>query len=700
MKEPLFDYKRTVILVYPCFKKAPGIKWTYILIGLFLIGSNGCRSCRETERRTDAYRTNETEQKVAQKEHDKNPGLVRSFNNPYLLNPWTSDIEFLEDESNIIIVQNNRIVIWDWKKKEIVEERSLDFSVRRHAISEDRSKYFLSSQNKPFKILAYNTKDLSEICSLEVGEQVQYMDFNDKERKLLIVTTEGVGIWDLENKQFKKLLEQKRWSMGKWMSSDYIYLADSDLAIYGLKNKKLTTPYTTAMYINSFLVEKDKNRIIIGGHTDSRAELPQHLDVWSVNKKKRIKTVETPECTISDLYKLNSNSYLAFCNTGIGRILKYNQDLQLEQTILEEYSDSALSKSKKYLAVSNVGIKVFELPSLKMVTNKNMLYGHVKEVKFLKGGDWIAGSDENMTMVWDVKTGNLVKRYDSGGRNCLLKDNRIMTLDEEEEKFIVSNNEGKRIETISIPLLHTGFFHLNCRKKFFLGSVLGKRGRAHNKAILRYLDKEEEGKIIDTKGLATDDYPSFNQVYTSDHGGNWIMILNEEGLVIGKWNTKTLDKAEKYKRLEGRTFGDRGLSVSRNGQIVLVYGNEKIYVINAESLEVLQKLRTNKKIAIAALDNNGTRFAMSEEYGKEIVVWNKNKMRVVNRFSYENASVTALEFGPNDRYLAAGYGNSEVILWDLGVKAGKERKEAKRQDGGVKNNERLQIAIDRKKETD
>ena len=677
------------------------IGMTCISMVFYILLLLGCTSCPRKKDSPAAYRTNETTPNGEISQDYSHYGLVRSFNDSSLQNPWGGHIEFLEDESKIIFVQTNRLAIWDWKEEEVIKERPLDFLARKHTISDDRKTYFLSSHSEPFKVTAYSTEDLLERASLETKAEVVSMDFNKEEQKLLVVTTTGADIWYINEGKTVRVLEKKYLSIGRWANNKQIYLnRGSDIVLFSLNKNRIAAVYSLALHPTDFVVEEDKKRIVFCGPTDTRDELPQHMDIWSLRSKKNIRIVDTLGFSIQTLYKIDANRFLGLSKGNYGRIFLYSEEFELENSIFEWFYQSALSPSKRYLAVSNVGIKVFELPNLKMVTNKNRIYGHVEELKFLKGADLLAGSDEKMTMVWDVKTGRLVKRYDSGGINCLLSNDTILSYDKSNKIFVVEDDAGNRIKEINTPSLYNYHWHLNCRNNFVLGSVVGKRGRADNKAILRYLDEEEEGNIIETKVLSTDDNPVFNQVYISDPKGEWIMVLDRNGVVLGKWDTRELEKVEKLQRLEGRSYGARGLSVSRNGQIVLVYGREKLYVVDAESLEVLHNLRINKDIAIAALDNRGTLIALSERYSRELIVWNTKEMKVVNRFNYEKASVTALEFCPNGKYLAAGYGNSEVILWDLAAKADPNTKTEKSHDGAVEKKEQLLITIDSKEETD
>jgi WD40 repeat protein len=597
-------------------------------------------------------------------------GFVRAFNGDALRDlRGIRDIEFLRDEQELIgIAGDSDLCVWDWRREKKLRMRKLSFPCKGGDVDRERNLYFVASKKAPYRLLAVNTKDLSISSAIELPGMVTDLEYDEVRSELLIVHDRGVDIWNDATKKKRSLIVDWAGYGGSWGEGGTVALAGNGVELWDVDEKKHLG--TIAPDLQPFDVAFLKNgmRLFVCGRPLQRSGAEDHLEVWSIKPQRKER--EVPNCGIGvDLVVAGqAGIILQRSEDGLCVVDRVGEVVR-KMSSLPSLAGMTISASEDFFAVSGKGIAVFNLGEITIATRRDRLYHSVIDLWIGADGEKVWASDRAATVVWDLNSGVVKKKYPSGGRFCVTIEEELLTLSGSTVNFYDASGLRKFVKTVITA--DPSRLEVSCSQRSVVGMLSPEP--ADTEVHVRQLGKNSKKRVLEMGNLVQK--RDGEHVVLVDPSGKWLLVWNLEEGRVGRWNFKSLSDGPRVVR-KTRKVTHLEKAASRDGRVVVVAYGKQIDVMNPLTLDVRERLKTNGDCVttpVIALGPNGKKVAVAD--CGSIMIWNTVQREMTNRYRYvEGGTATSLAFGPHGKYLAAGYGNSEVILWDLAKKLVSEQR--------------------------
>lgn len=107
------------------------------------------------------------------------------------------------------------------------------------------------------------------------------------------------------------------------------------------------------------------------------------------------------------------------------------------------------------------------------------------------------------------------------------------------------------------------------------------------------------------------------------------------------------------------------ISVSRDGDIIAVFKNRSIEIIETKTKFVLGVLNGHTDIVLTVTFYHNRKFLASGGNDGNVIIWDVTKLEQYHRFCGIQCSVTALSFSGDGKFLASGTHSGFLHVWDL-----------------------------------
>lgn len=244
-----------------------------------------------------------------------------------------------------------------------------------------------------------------------------------------------------------------------------------------------------------------------------------------------------------------------------------------------------------------------------------ILEGHtafVSSVDISTDGNYVvSGSSDFSIILWDARTGALIRRFEAGHRG----DVQSVAFSPDNTRVV---STGLDFQTI-IWDVATG-------------------------TIIRSLAGHQD--------IAT------SAAFSPD--GRMILSGSKDTLLI-LWDAET---GQEIRRLEGHTSRIRNIAFTPDGTRVLTAAREA-FVWDLATGQIIHRLELPTAIRAMALTPDG-KMAVSGATDGSLTVWNIETGEILNQFA-QNLEIDALEFFPDGQTFVLGAETGEVELWEIGA---------------------------------
>jgi len=108
----------------------------------------------------------------------------------------------------------------------------------------------------------------------------------------------------------------------------------------------------------------------------------------------------------------------------------------------------------------------------------------------------------------------------------------------------------------------------------------------------------------------------------------------------------------------------RKISFSPDGKILAIASTNAIQFYDSEKYQIIHKIELNADFIDMAYSADGKKLAIAT-LNDFIYFWEGNEISQGPRTNATNNWVTKIVFSPNNLFLAIGYSDGEIILWDI-----------------------------------
>ena len=306
-------------------------------------------------------------------------------------------------------------------------------------------------QNKQWSVLAWNVEDLIEasqqdLLNKNVKEVVQPIElkehynrisaiaFAGEDNRLVTCDSRGRAIlWDLEK---KKLIWSKRPHQSRLTDCHFspdgntIYLASTDRTISSIDattgEEETASILKHPSGVSSMEVSPDGKRLVSVCSLETDFLNPgSQIIVWDLVSNKRLRNIDLKNYAVNDLHFTPSGeSAIIVCNDNTVRVLDLNDSGSNEltmETILDFEKLGGLVWSAKFtpdgnsiLTVGGSEAKIWDAKNHREELSFSP-HGAVAAADFSADGKHIVtGSWDNSAKIWDIKSGQAVKKLIGG----------------------------------------------------------------------------------------------------------------------------------------------------------------------------------------------------------------------------------------------------------------------------------------------
>ena len=321
------------------------------------------------------------------------------------------------------------------------------------AIEIDQSSVAIQQQQKQWSVLVWKTEDLLQAAQEEVSSfqlrdrlkpivlnghfnRVTALAFSPNENRLLSCDFQGRSIlWDLKT-------ELPIWSQRHHQRSitDCAFSPDGNSAFVSSADRTISrlnvtdgTEQTDSIFkhpsgVNSLKISPDGKNLVSVCLLESDLLNPGSLlTVWDLSTGQKIKQIESPQFALNDIHFTPSgDSLIAVCNDNAVRVVDLRAEASsksLGEPILDfakfgglVWSASFTEDGHSILTVGGSEAHIWDW----VTRRKEMTFsphGAVAAADFSSDGEFIVtGSWDNSAKIWNIKTGQAVKKL-IGGHN-------------------------------------------------------------------------------------------------------------------------------------------------------------------------------------------------------------------------------------------------------------------------------------------
>ena len=309
---------------------------------------------------------------------------------------------------------------------------------------------------------------------------------------------------------------------------------------------------------------------------------------------------------------------------------------------------------------SDASIKIWNLQTNKLVRTLKKHISSVNTVIFESNSKSIIScSNDNTIIIWNFDTGSIVQTLDSPEKHLSYINTVACSFD---GKYIVSGSADK---TVKIWNMNTGDL---------IKTISGYKGHKESinavcfspdgKFILSASD-DSSIKIWNVKtGKLHKDFSgntnSINEIKFSPDG-KWLASAYADK-TIKIWNIQN-GSLQKDNLLLEHTKDVNTLCYSSDGKFIVSGGNDKKIIIwNLES-KTINNIKSKAAIhSIKLSSDNKNIFANSNQDILKIDIKTKKPSLI---YKGNTSDVLSIDLSPDDRYIAAGYTDNSVIVWNV-----------------------------------
>ncbi|MXV77398.1 hypothetical protein F4X73_07500 [Candidatus Poribacteria bacterium] len=332
-------------------------------------------------------------------------------------------------------------------------------------------------------------------------------------------------------------------------------------------------------------------------------------------------------------------------------------------------NDIAFSPDMQYLAVATyIGIWIYALPKLTPIALWDTENGHSESVSFSPDSRWLASYSENeeTIKVWDVNSGVCIAHMEDSYQPDGSKP--IFTTD---SQYLFNRTFQWCTETGEIHN-ETDLWHPhpnNAATHFTLSSdgslVIGERFNHQNDHTAVVVWDVKTGEQIAVLSENSEDHTLFWWNPCFSPCMHFLAASDAENK-ISVWELQNGTLVNTYTDFKDAMLYPYYL---QNGDLITAaILPQKVEIWNAEKNEIIDQFKINNKYInrhIVRFSDDGTQLAVSVP--NELTLWTKGKKNCHSllRLNGHTDTADSLAFSAGGKTLAAGYWDSNVILWDI-----------------------------------
>ena len=254
----------------------------------------------------------------------------------------------------------------------------------------------------------------------------------------------------------------------------------------------------------------------------------------------------------------------------------------------------------------------------------------------------VSGGDDGVVIVWDINTGEEIRRFEG---------------------------HSGPVQSVAISpdtLAGTGTLTGTGGLTVISGGLSGTSMMEPGELILWDLRTGQEIRRFEGQTAAIVDIaisPDGSKVVASSGEVDYVSGASSQAYSLILWEVET---GEIIHRFEDIGRDAPGLTISPNGDFALAASTDhNLYLWDMETGEQLQTFEGHADLVRAVAFSPGGRRAISGGGDGEMVLWNLEKGEVSARFDAHTAGVNDIAFNPDGRTALSVGTDGTIILWDL-----------------------------------
>lgn len=274
-------------------------------------------------------------------------------------------INNLEDSPIISIGKDEKIIIWNLEKYEIMSQFELNKgTLYRGIFMKEKNAILTSSIEGVLYLFSLNTNTLIDVKNPNMGnlENIYYLE----DEKILMVSKNGIiNLYDYKSDRNLKQIKVPNTISSSYYYNNYLYLSYSDYSIQklNLENFHLDSIYSSSKLINNLIVE---DNIIYASNTDGE------IIAYDMQHKILLFNHRISKNYFASTIYLWNNFLICGMNNGEIHIYNINNNEELETIKVEDsrINDISVKGNIMLIAYKNGTLTFFDLNSFSPIASK------------------------------------------------------------------------------------------------------------------------------------------------------------------------------------------------------------------------------------------------------------------------------------------------------------------------------------------